>query len=225
VKTLIVLPAFNEAATISDVVTSLTPLGHVVVVDDCSNDGTAAIAETAGAHVVRHKSNKGYDGALNSGFAKAAEMKAEYVYTFDADGQHGVEALMAAIRLFELDNKLDLVIGQRPETARLAEALFSVYTKFRFGIRDILCGLKGYRLSLYQKHGTFDTSQMIGTELTLASISRGANWTTFPVPVAPRQDAPRFGSTIRANMKIFKAMTSAIAKDIRGHWRPGTLHR
>jgi glycosyltransferase involved in cell wall biosynthesis len=222
VKNVFVLPAYNEAATISGVVTSLVPLGDVVVVDDCSRDKTAEIAESAGALVVRHKTNKGYDGALNSGFERATMLNAEYIYTFDADGQHGVGALKDAIDLFKADNQLDLVVGQRPKPARLAESLFSTYTRLRFGIGDILCGLKGYRADLYNQHGAFDTRQMIGTELTLASISRGARWATFPVPVAPRQDAPRFGSTIRANMKILKAMMTAMKMDINGHWRTET---
>jgi glycosyltransferase involved in cell wall biosynthesis len=222
VKNVIVLPAYNEAATISDVVASLTHLGEVVVVDDCSNDGTGEIAARAGALVIQHNSNMGYDGALNSGFNKASELDAKYVFTFDADGQHGVAALKTAIDLFDGNDQLDMVVGQRPHAARFAEALYSLFTKLRFGIGDILCGLKGYRLELFLQHGAFDTKQMIGTELTLASINRGADWATFSVPISPRQGAPRFGSTLRANLRIFKAMMKAIWMDLSGQWRSET---
>jgi glycosyltransferase involved in cell wall biosynthesis len=222
VKNVFVLPAYNESATIRAVVESLKSLGTVIVVDDCSNDGTAEIAEQAGAIIVRHQYNKGYDGALNSGFEKAAALDAEFVFTFDADGQHGVDALKAAMALFEDHGDLELAVGQRPQAARLGEVIYSLYTRIRFGIGDILCGLKGYRMTLYRRHGAFDTKQMIGTELTLASISRGAKWATFEVPIAPRQDAPRFGSVIRANKRILRALASAVWMDTSGQWRSET---
>lgn len=218
-KTFIVLPAFNESATIAGVITAIRSLGTPIVVDDCSSDETASVAENSGAVVVRHPSNRGYDGALNSGFIKAAELGAEMVFTFDADGQHGAEALRAAIDLLENDNDLDLVIGKRPGTARFSEAVYSFYTKWRYGIEDILCGLKGYRISLFHDHGAFDTRIMIGTELTLASIGRGARWAAFDVPIAPRLDAPRFGSAFRGNWKILRAMALAMWLDVRGDWK------
>ena len=218
-KTFIVLPAFNEAPTIAGVIAAIRSLGTPIVVDDCSSDGTARVAEDNGAVVVRHSSNRGYDGAINSGFIKAAELGAEMVFTFDADGQHGVAALRAAIHLLEHNKNLDLVVGKRPRTARFGEAVYSFYTKWRYGIEDILCGLKGYRISLFHDRGAFDTRTMIGTELTLASIGGGARWAAFDVPIAPRLDAPRFGSTLRANGKILRAMAWAIWLDIRGEWK------
>jgi glycosyltransferase involved in cell wall biosynthesis len=215
----IVLPAFNEETTIADVVRSISPMGTAVVVDDYSTDGTAACAEKAGALVVRHSNNKGYDGAIESGFYQAAKIGAEAVFTFDADGQHSVAALKVAIDLLKANESLDLVIGRRPRSARIGEAIYSIYTRWRFGIEDILCGLKGYRISLYHRHGAFDTNIMIGTELTLASITRGAQWTAFDVPIAPRSGAPRFGSTFRANKKILRAAVLAVWWDISGKWK------
>lgn len=218
-KTFIVLPAFNEAATIGDALAAIHGLGSLIVVDDCSSDDTARKAEALGAIVVRHADNKGYDGAINSGFIKAAELGAEAVFTFDADGQHGVDALRSAIALLKDNSDLDLVVGIRSHAARFGEAMYSAYTNWRYGIKDILCGLKGYRISLYHRHGAFDTCAMIGTELTLASISRGARWAAFDVAIAPRLDTARFGSTYRANKKILRAMALAIWSDIAGRWK------
>ena len=87
----IVIPAFNEESTISNVVQSVTQYGVVIVVNDTSTDKTEQMAEGAGAILVNHKENKGYDGALNSGFAKAKELNCDIVITFDADGQHNEE--------------------------------------------------------------------------------------------------------------------------------------
>ena len=82
------IPAFNEAATIARIVESVAIHGQPIVVDDCSEDETASLARSAGAVVVCHETNRGYDGALNSGFAEADRRGCSYVVTFDGDGQH-----------------------------------------------------------------------------------------------------------------------------------------
>ena len=63
-KVAIVVPAFNEAESIADVVAAIRDYGTPIVVDDASVDATALQAQAAGAIVVRHRRNLGYDGAL-----------------------------------------------------------------------------------------------------------------------------------------------------------------
>ena len=82
----IVIPALNEAETISQVISEVKRYGNPIVVDDGSTDKTAAISSLAGALVVKHKTNKGYEEALNSGFRKAAELGSTVIMTLDADG-------------------------------------------------------------------------------------------------------------------------------------------
>jgi glycosyltransferase involved in cell wall biosynthesis len=201
----IVIPAWNEAATIDRVVKSVLAGRTVIVVNDCSTDNTAELARAAGAIVVDHESNKGYDGALQSGFEKADEIGMDIVVTFDADGQHDPDILDQITRPLS-DNEADIVIGVRPETARLGEAIFGLYTRFRFGVRDILCGLKGYRIELYRHRGHFDSYGSIGTELAMVALKSNARVAIVPVPVFEREDAPRFGQGLKANWRILKAL-------------------
>src|SRR5271166_5984567 len=84
----IIVPALNEAATIGPVLARVKQYGSPIVVDDGSGDETAQLARAAGAAVVTHAVNQGYDAALNSGFAYAARMGCAYAITIDADGQH-----------------------------------------------------------------------------------------------------------------------------------------
>ena len=211
----IVIPALNEAATVASVVRSVLPFGMPVVVDDGSIDDTASVARNAGAEVIRHDVNRGYDAALSSGFARAAERGASVVVTFDADGQHDAAALESFIAPL-LGGKAELVLGIRPQPARAAEALFSAYTRWRFAVPDILCGIKGYRIELYCRLGYFDRHQMIGTELALASLRDGVRFALVPVPIHLRQGTPRFGRMIRANWLIFRAFLHAIGADLAG---------
>jgi glycosyltransferase involved in cell wall biosynthesis len=213
----IVIPAFNEAKTIGQVVAGVADLGTVIVVDDASTDDTAKNATNAGAFVVRHKTNAGYDGAIESGFAEADRIGATGVITFDADGQHDPSFLGAFVEALESD-VADLVIGIRPRSARWSEALFGRYTRMRYGVPDILCGMKGYRIELYRTNGRFDGSHSIGTELAMFGLRTHVRVLSLPVPVAPRTDKPRFGNAFRSNLAIAAALGRAIVADL----TPGT---
>lgn len=211
----LVVPAHNEAGTIRQVVESLRGWGHVIVVDDASTDGTAEVARSAGAEVLTHAINRGYEGALESGFAHAVAAQHVVIVTFDADGQHDANSLNVILPPL-MQNQADMVLGIRPDAARLGEALFNLYARLRFGIPDILCGLKGYRSEIYRRHGCFDHIRGLGTELALASVAHGARWLTVPVPIHPRQDSPRIGSRYRANLRLLGALWRAVRSDVAG---------
>jgi glycosyltransferase involved in cell wall biosynthesis len=110
----IVVPAFNEAGVIGDVIADLRSVfDHVVCVDDGSVDGTGEIALAAGAHLVRHPVNLGQGAAIQTGVEYARRQPGAQVFaTFDGDGQHRVkDALTMIDRLGAGD--VDVVIGTR----------------------------------------------------------------------------------------------------------------
>ncbi len=110
----IVIPAFNEATVISDVVADVRSVfDNVVCVDDGSRDDTADQAWQAGAYVVRHPVNLGQGAAIQTGVEYARSRPGAAVFaTFDADGQHRVQDMMRMIdRLTKED--LDIVVGTR----------------------------------------------------------------------------------------------------------------
>jgi glycosyltransferase involved in cell wall biosynthesis len=209
-KIAIVIPAFNEEATIYDVVQSVKEYGVVIVANDASADSTKKIAEDAGAVVVSHKENKGYDGALNSGFLKAEELNCNAIITFDADGQHSAESIEKYIN--ELRSGVDLVLGVRPKPARISEKLFMYYSRYRFNWNDPLCGMKGYSMKLYRKRGYFDSRNSIGTELAAYGLENNFSHTQIQIAIAQRQDRPRFSSIFMSNLKIMKALFDLMVK-------------
>ena len=111
----LVIPAYQEAARLGDVLQAVGRSGagcEVVVVDDGSRDGTAEVAERAGAHVLRHPFNLGYGAALQTGYKYALERGAAVLVQMDADGQHDpadIPALLAAVE----HGDCDLVVGSR----------------------------------------------------------------------------------------------------------------
>jgi 2-polyprenyl-6-methoxyphenol hydroxylase-like FAD-dependent oxidoreductase len=85
---LIVIPVFNEAATIGDIVERARLHGPVLVVDDGSTDRSAAVAARAGAEVVSLGGRRGKGAALRRAFAEGLRRRVEWVVTLDGDGQH-----------------------------------------------------------------------------------------------------------------------------------------
>ena len=211
----IVIPAYREEASIGAVAAAAGRYGDVLVVDDCSPDATGVRAEEAGATVIRNDPNRGYDGTLSRGFEEAASRGFTHVVTMDADGEHDPETL-ASFRRKLFDEGYPLVLGYRPRKQRLAEIVMGWYVRARFGVRDILCGMKGYDLELWRANDGFDHSDSIGTELAMNSLRRGASLAQVPVSGTRRADAPRFDRRLRANLRIFRALMRSMRQDIGG---------
>lgn len=112
-NTWVVIPAYNEATVIEDTVKGVISKGYkVVVVDDCSSDMTGSRSLCAGAHVCRHMINLGQGAALQTGIEYALRNGAEYIVTFDADGQHDpkdIERVLSPV----MDNSVSVTLGSR----------------------------------------------------------------------------------------------------------------
>jgi glycosyltransferase involved in cell wall biosynthesis len=109
----VVVPAYNEASCVEQVVREVRALfPHVVVVDDGSADGTSAAARCAGAAVLRHAINRGQGAALQTGIEFALARGAKYVVTFDADGQHQVADILALVEPIHL-GQCEVTLGSR----------------------------------------------------------------------------------------------------------------
>lgn len=204
----IVIPAFNESATVAGIVEAVKKYGVPIVVDDGSTDNTEKLALKVGAVVVVHEQNRGYDAALNSGFKKAAELRAQIIITLDADGQHDPSLIQLFIDA--IDSGVDVVIGIRSRRQRFAEHLFAGYTDLRFGVNDPLCGMKAYRSDVYQSLGHFDSYGSIGTELMIHAVKKGYKLGQIAFDVRERNDKSRFGRMLSGNYKIIRAMMLSI---------------
>lgn len=205
-----VIPALNEAAAIANVVRAVSPYAKPIVVDDGSSDGTAELAREAGAVVVVHEQNQGYDRALESGLFKALELGFDYAITLDGDGQHAP----ATIDLFkaELAKGADLVVGARDKHQRFAESLFAWVGKLLWNVQDPLCGMKGYRLDRLALAGRFDTYSSVGTEFTIRAVRSGYRITEIPIMTRERIGTSRFGTGMRANWRILQALFRGLLK-------------
>jgi len=144
-KTLIVVPAYNEqqviGRTISAIKTATSTLGSrtILVIDDGSSDLTAQKAKQSGALVARHIINRGLGGALGTGLEYARISKFDIMVTFDADGQHDPSDIAKIIAPLT-DGSADVVIGSRTKSShghmpwdrKLLIAMSNVLTELLF---------------------------------------------------------------------------------------------
>ncbi len=185
-----VVPCFDSARTIGDVVRGARAAGlDVVVVDDGSTDDSTAVAETAGAVVLRHPANHGKGAALQTGFAWAARASADAVVTLDADGQHDTGELprMLAAHRAQPDA---LVIGVRsfapdamPRWSRIGNRV-STYWISKYAGRphaDTQSGFRVYPRALFAgaplRSRRFETE----SELLLIAARRGMPLVEVPI--------------------------------------------
>ncbi len=144
-----VIPAYQAAPTLDSVVRATAEHLPVLVVDDGSTDDTSAVAEAAGAEVLRQEPNQGKGAALRRGFRHALEDGATAVLTLDADGQHDPACapdFLAAWR----ERGAPLIIGRRdfsqmPLSRRVANNLGTQTFSWAVG-RHIADNQSGYRL-------------------------------------------------------------------------------
>ena len=146
---LALIPAHSEAPRIGPVIEGAARHLPVLVVDDGSADATAAVAEAAGAEVLRQPGNLGKGEALRAGFRRALADGAEAVVTLDADGQHDPAEIPALLAARERTGAR-LVIGVRefrdmPPARRVANLLGKQVLRWATG-REIRDNQSGYRL-------------------------------------------------------------------------------
>lgn len=221
----IIIPAKNEAAIIGEVVASirkLHPQAEVLVVNDGSEDDTAALATKAGAKVVTHPISLGNGAAIKSG-ARAAS--GEIFVMMDGDGQHKADDIQSLIDM--LDEGYDMAIGARDsgshaDVGRLAaNGLYNVFASMISGHRilDLTSGFRAVRADLFKKFlYLLPNGFSYPTTITMAFLRSGYPVTFIPIKaekrtgtshIRPIRDGLRFMAiifkiaTLYAPLKVF----------------------
>ena len=146
---LALIPAYNEAQRIGEVVAGARQYLPVLVVDDGSMDDTAAVASQSGARVLSQRPNQGKGAALTAGFRRAIAEGCAAVLTLDADGQHDPAEIPQFLQVYR-ERGVDLIIGGRdfsqiPPVRRAANTLGRWSFSWAVG-RPVRDNQSGYRL-------------------------------------------------------------------------------
>ena len=186
----VVIPAFQAAKTIGEVVRGIKPQGfEIVVVDDGSSDRTAAVASEQGALVISHLRNQGKGSALRTGFEYALRSRYDGIITIDGDGQHDPTEIGALVHAGELQHA-GIVLGNRmtngeamPRLRRWTNALMSaiVSALLRQRVPDSQCGFRFIRREVLENVPLRARHFEIETELLFGAAER--RWKIISVPI------------------------------------------
>ena len=157
-KLIVIIPAYNEEKTIKEVIKGLKEKGYndIIVVDDGSPDKTFELASKEKVKVYRHIINRGLGGALNTGITAALRENADFIVTFDADGQHDVDDIEKLVKA--LEEGYDVAIGNRinekmPFVRKIGNIGLDFVTYMLFGIyvHDSQSGLRAFTREAAEK--------------------------------------------------------------------------
>lgn len=156
-RTLVIIPAYNEEQTIGSVLSSLAEFDYdVVVVNDGSRDGTETIVDGYDVIQLKHVLNRGLGSALVTGFTFAMRKNYDYVVTMDADGQHDVQDIGRAVA--GLLQGADAVIGSRmydatgmPWHRQIAQRVANVVTPGGHITTDSQSGFRAFRVNILRR--------------------------------------------------------------------------
>lgn len=185
---LVLIPAYNEGERLAPVVQQAQTCLPVLVVDDGSTDGTAAIAREAGADVLMQNPNQGKGAALLAGFNTAIERGYQAVITLDADGQHDPAEIPAFVSAYRRQ-QADLVIGRRdfsqmPPIRRLANTLGTALFSLALG-QPVPDNQSGYRLIsrrlMQAMGGAAERGFEFEVEMIVTSVLQGFTLTWVPI--------------------------------------------
>ena len=214
-----VMPAFNEeqnlpqsVARLAAALTRRARSFEIIVVDDGSRDGTAAVLEGLKARypmlrVVRHPTNRGYGAALRSGFDSA---RLAWVFMMDADNQFDPDEIGL---LLDRAGDADIVAGYRqnrrdPLPRRLNAWAFFTLVRLLFGYlaRDVNCAFKLFRRDLLARMALHSDGALINTEILVLARRMQARIVEVPVHHYPRTAGTPTGANPRVVLRAFREL-------------------
>lgn len=213
----IIVPAYNEADTIGDVIAKikvLYPDWEIIVVNDGSTDETGIIAKEAGAIVYSHPYNIGNGAAVKSGIRIAS---GEVLVFMDGDGQHEPEEIRKFVQYFP---DFDMVVGARPKghQASWGRALGNwIYNRLasyvtKFPVKDLTSGFRAVKSDiahnfLYLLPNTYSYP----TTLTLGVLRTGRGLKYVPINAKKRKTGNSKIRILRDGVRFFLIITKICA--------------
>lgn len=194
-KSIVIIPAFNEQAAIGMVVEkSLQYADDVLVVDDGSGDDTSRIAENAGALLLKHPTNYGKGVSLRDAFSQVKGY--DIVVTIDGDGQHNPDEIPDLIKPI-CEGKADFVNGSRylngfeentPAYRRVGQRVLDIATNITAGtsVTDSQSGFRAFKGSTISCYKFRDPG--FGIESEMIADAAENNLKIMEVPITVKYD-------------------------------------
>ena len=205
---LVVIPFFNEEYSLKNLQKDLLFIKeNLIFINDNSIDNGPNYLKNY--RVINNNKNIGYEKSLLRGLIYAKNNNYKYVITFDADNQHRISDLKKMINL--LKEEYDLIIGYRNYFNRYIEYLINYYFYKKFKIKDILSGLKAYRLELLDLDNKIYSTNSTGIRFSLNLLkNKNYKFYQFKIFVRKRNGKSTFGGMIKGNYTLLKSLISTL---------------
>lgn len=191
--------AKNEEKTIGDIIDGCSGYGHIIVINDNSVDSTFSIIKKKNIFCITNSESIGYGSSILKGIDEACTKNYTHLITIDADGEHDPQCIKKFIE--KLKNRNDMVFGIRKEHYRFSEGLFILYYNLKYGVSDILCGMRGFNLKIIEKKHLFLKDEL-ALKFIFNYLNKERKFTEFKISGKKRLNKSRFGNIIIANFKI-----------------------
>ena len=211
----VVIPAYQAKQTIGPLVAEIRKMGlPVIVVDDASDDGTAAATESEGATVIRRPVNGGKGAALREGIPAALAAGCEWVVTLDADGQHLVSEIPRFLEEAER-GRADLLIGNRMGRPRgmpldrwVTNLIMSRIIPKAVGqkVPDTQCGFRMIHHRVMEKVRLTSDRFEVETEMVIRAARAGFRIASVPVSSVYRRQIS-FIRPLRDTLRFFRLLS------------------
>ena len=206
-KTLIIIPAYNEDKTISDVLSSLNTAGfaNILVVDDGSCDSTKEVVLQTASNIISYEKNIGYSKAIQEGLKWACDQQFDFAITYDADGEFFASD---ALKIDELlrKNMVKVAIGTRYYFPRASEKIINFFTSHVLGIKDYFCGLKGFNLQIFKSEISRRDCSNNNSQLLSYAIKNKMLIAQTPISLNTNSiRESRFGMSLVSEIKILNS--------------------
>ena len=222
-KTLIVIPAYNEQDAILDVVEELRlccPEMDYIVIDDCSEDETLQLLSKKKIPHLTLACNLGIGGCVQAGYQYAVEKGYELVVQFDGDGQHDARYLHELIRPVE-EGHADIAVGSRfverqgfqsSPARRLGIGFLSRLLRLLCGVRvsDVTSGLRAVGPAFVAEYAQSYAQDYPEPEALLAAAMKGARIVEVPVMMRERKSGASSIGPFRSVYYIVKVTLALI---------------
>lgn len=213
-KVFVVIPAYNENTVIRSVIEGLLPFNYqLIIIDDGSENPLFPVIENLPVIFLRHPVNLGQGAALQTGIEYALSKKADYIVTFDADGQHNpgdIDNLLQPL----LTKNYDITIGSRFMSATKSNMpqkrkfllRFTRYINFLFTgllLTDAYNGMRAMSGKAAEAIDIQETGMAHSTEILSKIRNRNLRFLEIPVNINYSSYSLKKGLTIWSGFRIF----------------------
>jgi glycosyltransferase involved in cell wall biosynthesis len=210
----VVIPCYNEAGIIHETIAAAIEKGYsIIVVDDHSTDNTKEQLKELPVIYIRHRLNMGQGAALQTGISVALKKKAEYMVTFDADGQHDLNDIDGMLQKLK-EGQFDIVLGSRflpgaggnIRTVRKLLLKVACYLNYLFTgilLSDAHNGLRVMNRNAAERIHLKENRMAHATEILKEIKKHNLKFGEFPVHIHYSDYSKKKGQSLLNSIRIF----------------------